>query len=773
MTDEREVAAVLAERPELESALEAIRDVDDDQETWTFDDLSMDSGTFGEVVSEGLVEKTDDGYRLPDATRRALDGEEPATEEDGTDRSLPRFDVDRRAAGALAGALALVVLFRTLFSYRAVFRNGDVVLSGNDPYYYRYWVEQLLAQSGGGFEFAVLTEAPGQVVNGEPLLIATLYWLSSLLGDGATAVGTAMAWYPVLSALVTGLVVYLLAIKLTDDRRVGLAAVAFFATTPAHAMRTSLGYADHHAFDYVWLALTALALVSLADRDETAIRDSTAWALGLGLGICIAGQLLAWENGPALVFPLALYVALVVLLDVDADRSPLQSNAPLLGGVAVATVLTQLVHSEMGWHTDFLAVTPVLLLVGTAALLLAGEVSNRRNLSATALATVELVGGFLALILVQILAPRFWQGLTGRVSNFFGAQGAVETQALISGDITWFVLLGFVLVLALPPLVWSSKRAADGSRGWLAASVYTWYFILLGAIQVRFVGELATFTALFAGFGFVWLTHWVDLSGPPAPFVTDSPATVRDGGSEDESALRLPTPREAGLVLALFLLVGGVGIMQVPVKTGQLTIDGEAHDTATWIQEYAADENRTYPDNYVLSQWGRNRMFNYFVNGESRSYGYAKQNYRSIYSGASGESWYQNHRGRVSFLVTESVDSNKAALHNRLHTEYQNDAGQTEDLAHYRALYVSPSGEYKVFSVVPGAEISGTAARNATATVSTPVEIPGASFTYKRTVRTNGNGTYDVTVPYPGEYTVENRTVTVTERNVTAGETVG
>ena len=75
MTDEREVAAVLAERPDLEDALESIRTVDDEHETWTFDDLSIDSGTFGEVVSEGLVEKTDDGYRLPEVTRRALDGE--------------------------------------------------------------------------------------------------------------------------------------------------------------------------------------------------------------------------------------------------------------------------------------------------------------------------------------------------------------------------------------------------------------------------------------------------------------------------------------------------------------------------------------------------------------------------------------------------------------------------------------------------------------------------------------------------------------------------
>lgn len=236
--------------------------------------------------------------------------------------------------------------------------------------------------------------------------------------------------------------------------------------------------------------------------------------------------------------------------------------------------------------------------------------------------------------------------------------------------------------------------------------------------------------------------------------------------------MRLPTAREAGLVFALFLLVGGVGIMQVPVKTGQLTIDGEAHDTATWIEGYAADENRSYPDNYVFSQWGRNRMFNYFVSGESRSYGYAQQNYQSLFTEGDGEAWYRNHRGRVSFLVTEPVETNARSLHNRLHTEYGSETENTPGLAHYRALYVSPSEEYKVFSVVPGARLTGSIAPNTTTTLSTSVEIPGASFTYERDIRTNSDGTYDVVVPYPGEYRLGNETMTVSESNVTDGETV-
>jgi dolichyl-diphosphooligosaccharide--protein glycosyltransferase len=251
MADERDATATLEERPELASALESVRPVDDDAETWTFEDVPIDSGTFGELVSADLVEKVDGEYRLPEATRRALDGEtsDATAKQDAADLdlSLPAFDVDGRAVSALAGALAVVALFRTVFSYGAVFRDGAVVLSGNDPYAYRYVVESLLA-AGKGVDAALLNELG--MANGEPFMVATLYWLSDLFGGTASSVGTVMAWYPVASALLTGLLLYVLAVRLTDDRRVGLAAVVFLATTPAHALRTSLGFADHHAFDY-------------------------------------------------------------------------------------------------------------------------------------------------------------------------------------------------------------------------------------------------------------------------------------------------------------------------------------------------------------------------------------------------------------------------------------------------------------------------------------------------------------------------------------------
>jgi hypothetical protein len=58
---------------------------------------------------------------------------------------------------------------------------------------------------------------------------------------------------------------------------------------------------------------------------------------------------------------------------------------------------------------------------------------------------------------------------------------------------------------------------------------------------------------------------------------------------------------------------------------------------------------------------------------------------------------------------------------------------------------------------------------NATVIASTSVDIEGASFEYEQEIETDGNGGFEARVPYPGEYTVGNVTVTVAESDVRTG----
>ncbi|MFC7041717.1 hypothetical protein [Halonotius sp. GCM10025705] len=73
MTDVRSATAELLEaHPELEDDLRTLLTIDQNG-PWTFDDVPLDSGLFGEVVAAGIVDSIDDTYRLrdPDAVRAA------------------------------------------------------------------------------------------------------------------------------------------------------------------------------------------------------------------------------------------------------------------------------------------------------------------------------------------------------------------------------------------------------------------------------------------------------------------------------------------------------------------------------------------------------------------------------------------------------------------------------------------------------------------------------------------------------------------------------
>ncbi|MDZ7746874.1 MAG: STT3 domain-containing protein [Halobacteriales archaeon] len=734
MVTARRVADLVADRPELEAA---IRTTLDAEEPFTFDDLTIDSGAFGEIVGAGIVEEVDDGYRVADreAVQAGLAGDIERGETSSREWTLPR--PDRRVVGALAGALALVALFRIAFAFGPVFQEGPVVLSANDPYYYRYWVEQLLATPD-----LTLSTLPSTVAKGEPLYVATMWLVASLLGGGAGATGQVLAWYPVVSAVVSGLLVYLLTKRVTDDTRVALAAVVFLAVVPGHAMRTSLGFADHHAFDYPWLGVTALSLVTLV----TAELRSRATVLGVvGLALGVGGQVLAWQAGPLLILPIGLIAAGLAVVWVHKGESPLISGTPILAGLLGGAALVWLGHTTLGWHTTVVATAPALLFAGTAVVFAVTEVVARVRPDPRLAAGAVLASGIWSLVGAIVLSPESWETLRTRASRLlFRSDRIAETAGLFSDAQGWLLLLGFALFLALPALVWATVRARDEAR-WLVPVVYGWAFLLLALIQVRFVGEFAIFVALFAALAFVVLVERVDAARPPVPDVRDS--------------LALPNRQQVGAILAVFLLVGGLGMLQVPLKTNQLTTPPERYDTADWMAEQAAQPEWDDQPTYVFSPWSYNRVYNYFVSGDSQSYGYARSNFEPFLASNDSEAWYDRLSGRAGFVVFPTrygSDIPPGTIGARL-AAYASQTDGGDGLAHYRAVYESSGGSYRVFTLVPGATLTGTAGANETVELSVSVAGDGFETTYERTVQANATGSYRVTVPYSGTYTIGGR----------------
>lgn len=156
-------ASFLEDRDDGNQALEAVLAADADHETWTFDDVDLDSGTFGELVSRGIVTKVDGAYRVADpaVVESVVTGEEfeERTDDGGFDLERLRDGIDLRALVALIGAL-LVVAGARMTAFRSVFQQGYVVSPGNDPYYFRYWMEELVATASGPADYEVLVDAP-------------------------------------------------------------------------------------------------------------------------------------------------------------------------------------------------------------------------------------------------------------------------------------------------------------------------------------------------------------------------------------------------------------------------------------------------------------------------------------------------------------------------------------------------------------------------------------------------------------------------------------
>jgi len=775
-TDVREeTTSFLTEYPETEDALDAVLELDR-QGAWSFEDIPLDSGRFGELVSRGIAESVDGGYRLADrrAVAVALDGDSEGDLAAGRDGfSLPRLAFPRRRrllVGSVLAGLLLVVGLRVL-SYPQVFRGGDVVLSSNDPYFYRYWVERLLDRSSGLGGLQSLRAFPEQLSMGEPLLVATLWATAAFLGGDPHAAGLTLAWYPVVSAAVVGGAVYLLANRLFEDRRVALASVVVLALTPVHAYRSSLGFGDHHAFDYVWLSVTMLTLAVLAERSRLAAPRP--WIAAGGLGIAITGQALAWEAGPLLLVPVGVYAWLRSLSALRTDRSPPGRSVPLLAGLGLGALLTALAHEGLGWQTAVVAYAPSLLFLGSLGVFALGGVAHRVGLQARYLAGVEVAGVVTGVAALSSASPAATTELVGGLEFLFETRGIAETTSIVSGQLGSIfgpvLLFGWMLPLAVPYLAWFSLRAyRRHTPATLVPVVYAWFFLGLATVQLRFAGELAVPVAPLAGFGFVHLAHWLGSARDP-------PSFLRERSPRGSVDLRIPDRQTAVSLLVLLLLVGSMSLVMIPVKTDQITVPAEKYRAATAADRYAAAHESTYPENYVFSDWDDNRMYNYFVSGESRSYGYARSNYGDFLRSSDGAEWYARLRDRAGFVVTERTRSNTVSdrsLQARLHTQYGSESPAAAGLSHYRAVYVSEDGSVKLFAIVPGARLVGTADPDTAVSVSTNQSVTGHRFTYSRTVETDASGEYSITVPYPGVYTVEGRSVQVSDEAVRRNSTV-
>lgn len=570
----------------------------------------------------------------------------------------------RRVVG-LSLSLLFLVASRTIFSIGAVVHDGQIILSGNDPYFYLHWTEQLLAQANSTTDLSIHLNLP----TGEPLLLALLYLAASILpGQPAAPV---LAVYPVIVTAVAAGVLYLLAVELTDDYRIGLLSIILLAATPGHALRTTLGFGDHHALDLLWLTVTLWLLVTIT-RDDHDL-DDRPWLLAGGLGVAIAGQLLSWDGSPILLVPIAIYIVASTGQLLTTDRSPIDAHAPLLVAVAVATVVVQLTYHALGWQSATVAAVPAALLAGSILTAVAGELAQRRDTSLRTTVAVASISAIAGLTLVTILAPKLWSQATNGFAGLLSPSPIVETQPLLAGNLRWYVLLGLLPAVALPTLIWASRRALTDIP-WLPVVCYGWWLTTLAAVQSRFVAPLSILCALLGAVGTVRLIAWAGLT-------ERSPrrwrATATDGGEA------IPTGRRVALIVAIVVVITTAGLVQVPITAENLDTDTDTAETAMWLANNA-------DGGQVIAPWPRSRLFNHMASGNSRSYGQSRRHYLPLCSGSADQRSAAITQTNAQYLVVEVGWPNATAACS-VQTLRAHDG--------FERVFVSKSHRYHVFEL--------------------------------------------------------------------------
>ena len=775
MTDVRDaVASFRDDRPGADDALREVLAVDADADTWEFDDVDVTTGVFGELVSRDIVERHDDGYRLADRAAVA------AAVSDGTTTTEVRTDTDATASPALrdrislptasrrrlAGlvlALCLVVAFRVT-SLPAVYQNGHVVLLANDPYFYRHWVFEFLA--AGRSPLAV----SGGIEVGEPLLVATLQTATTLLGGTPRVADQVLAWYPVVAAVGSALAVYWLARQLTDDHRVAIASVVLLAVLPVHGYRTALGFADHHAFDYLILGLTFAAVVTFERAGVTSMRELASryiWPwVGLA-GVGIAAHVLAWNAGALLLVPLAAFAVVRALVIVRHDE-PAAAMGPLLCSTALGGVLAYAGHAGFGWQSFHMIAPAVLLAGGVVVVTIVAGLARWQDVGLTP-AVVGIVGsGAVLLVAAVVLLPEFGAELSQEVSRQFlgGERDIAETRSLFDTDLGFIVApfgyFGLSIFFALPVFAWAGWFGWAKNRGeWLAFGAYAWVLFVISISQVRFAGHLALPTAVGAGLAFVWLAAKVGEFAVPGTGRHGDASDARQSwrgldGTDGTRATDRDLRSTASVVVGLFLLIGGLGTVMTPIGTAALTPDSDTVTAAVEMDTHAAEHDLTGQDQYVFSEWSWNRMYNAMVSNQSRSYGYARANFGDFLSSTDNAAWYDRLQNRAGFVVVTELDDFDDAPDATMYGQLQRGWGID---THYRVVFAAEDGT-KAYAIVPGRTVNGPATGESVP-VSGTMTFDDRTQNVSTTVPVE-NGTYSVRLSTPGTYTIGNRTVTVT-----------
>jgi dolichyl-diphosphooligosaccharide--protein glycosyltransferase len=512
---------------------------------------------------------------------------------------------------AIAVTLVFAGVLRAL-PYPSLRREHGLVLPRNDPYHYRTVVDDLHATADG-----LALDAVGEQA-GEPLFYAVGYWLTLPVGHAPEATAAVFVWVPVAAGVLTAAVVGWIALRATADERVALLSVALLAVYPMHLQYTSVGVVDHHALDYLLLAVSVAAVLEMVQRSErveSPLRDRRLWLSTALFAVAVGAGMLAWNGAlvPVLL-PVGAYAVAVGVLSLVHERPVSPLLGPLAVGLLGATALAAVPHLRWGWQERAVVVAPALVAAGIALVTAGVWLARRRAWSPARGSAVAAVAPVVTVLGVQAVAPGIRSRFQERLSAWLFTRGHItEAQSLLDpsslATLKPLTQFGVVLVWGVPGMAWLALRAVRrGDRDTLLLATVAGVLGGLTVLQLRFAGEWAVVLPVVAAVGLFEHLSRMGLCASPL----------------DEGRQRLSAPVPAGVLILLLVL--SVGLV-VSVQTGgAVAVDDDRAAAAGYLDAHADDES-------VLSPWGTHRLYNYHASGDGRSYRLSADHYAAVVGG--------------------------------------------------------------------------------------------------------------------------------------------
>lgn len=746
-----------------------------------------------------------------------------------TTKNIKNFITLHHKGIVLLSLTFLLALYLRLMTHPLVFQGDHVVFLETDPYYHLRRIIPFTTHFPRVFTFDHYFNYPqGSGIGWPPLFDQGIAATALLLGLGAPGthlIETIAAYTPALLGAITILPLFFLT-RLVFNWKTGIIAALFLAVLPAHLQVSQLGFTDHHVAELL-LSLTAYALFLASIQHQQ--RNS----LPILSGISFALLLLLWLGSPLFIAIILLHTLAWFTLNhyKGGNTEIFAKKGVFIFTTATLTTLLYYLLFPDTWQPALLQTSlslfQPLLLFATALSypVLAGlsKLLSEKNKHLYPLSLLLLSGS--ALLLLQVTAPELLNNIlwgAGYLARGGTLGQVVEALPLFytfngrfTAEVAWNT---FNITLLLTPLalLLFARQCLRGEmkhvdHGALFFIIWTGIIFLITLQQRRFTYLAAANVAILTGY----LLH-----------------TLHQEITRRLSNTTAPQPKTLTIVLLLCitLLLAAPGIKEdMEMAEHPLQIPQDWYNTLQWLEHNTpATTNWSTPEGMpeysVLAWWDYGNWIMYIarrpVVANNFQVGAIDATRFFLAQNESTSNQIMDERGARYVIADYRLGLNKFRRGNSIIlagtffsaaylldediSTYLTPSGEPNQkyynttyarlhlfdgagLAHYRLIHEStsiavnlfrkPTPRIKVYQYVKGAAINGTTTPGTHITATLPITTnTGRRFTYTHSTTPDTQGHFNLTVPYPGEYTLQaggnTRTVSISEEDVEKGNNI-